>query len=292
MDVADPELGAGVLEVLGQGEAHLADALDGHAQAGEVVAAEAVLHRHADTDEGAIGGRRRRVAIAGAAAQGFAGAGAGHVAAALGHDAHFGDAGAGVGGGDVAAAQAVDEIAHGLEQRLALVAMRVADDHGLAAAQRQVGQGRLVGHAAGQAQHITQRLFVIQVGPHAAAAQGRAEVAVVDGDDGLEAGRLVVAEDHLLVIVELDMGEDGHGIPLILVSDTGNGSIPSPSGRRCPEGADEGGLTPRPLPEGEGLCQAAGSNSCSTWISPAMRRARSCRSCSRTLASARSLTGP
>ncbi|MCY1544389.1 hypothetical protein D9M68_802680 [compost metagenome] len=89
--------------------------------------------------------------------------------------------------------------------------MGVADDHGLATAQRQVGQGRLVGHATGQAQDIAQGLFVVHVGPHAAAAQGRAEVAVVNGDDGLEAGCLVVAEDHLLVIIELDMVEDGHG---------------------------------------------------------------------------------
>ncbi|MNJ56071.1 hypothetical protein D3C77_516000 [compost metagenome] len=134
------------------------------------------------------------------------------MAAALGHDAHFGDAGAGVGGGDVAAAQAVDEISHGLEQRLALVAMGVADDHGLATAQRQVGQGRLVGHATGQAQDIAQGLFVVHVGPHAAAAQGRAEVAVVNGDDGLESGDGVVGEVQRLQPGGFHHGEHG-GLP-------------------------------------------------------------------------------
>jgi hypothetical protein len=114
--------------------------------------------------------------------------------------------------GDIAPAEAVDEIAHGLEQRLALAGVRVADDHRLAATQRQARQGRLVGHAARQAQHIAQRLLVRGVVPHAAAAQGRAEGTVVDGDDGFQAAGLVVAVDHLFVLIEVDVGEDGHRV--------------------------------------------------------------------------------
>src|SRR5690606_7845971 len=110
---------------------------------------------------------RRRVAVTQAAVQGLALAGAGHVAGALGHDAHLRHPGAGVCGGDVAPAETVDEVAHGLEQRLALVAARIADDHRLATAQRQARQRRLVGHAAGQAQHVAQGLLVGGVAPHA-----------------------------------------------------------------------------------------------------------------------------
>ena len=216
-DVGHPQLGAGVLEVPGQAETDLADALDGHAQALEVVAAEAVTHRRADADEHPVGGGWRGIAVAAAAVEGLALTGAGHVAGALGHDLHLGHAGAGVGRGDVAPAELVDEVAHGLEQRLALAAARVADDHRLAAAQRQARQRGLVGHAARQAQHVAQGLLVAGVVPHAAAAEGRAEGGVVHGDDGLEAAGRVVAEDHLLVVVEVDMGEDGHGDSLFLL---------------------------------------------------------------------------
>ena len=139
------------------------------------------------------------------------------MARALSHDLHFRHAGAGVGGGDIAPAEAFDKITHGLEQRRALAGMRGADDYRFTATQRQVGQGRFVGHAARKAQHIAQRFIVIGVGPHAATAEGRAEVAVVNGNNRLQAAGLVVAVDHLLVVVEIDMGKHGHGSSLMVL---------------------------------------------------------------------------
>lgn len=144
--------------------------------------------------------------------------GAGHMTGALGHDAHFGHTGARVRRGDIAPAQAVDEITHGLEQRLALAVMRVADDHGLAATERQACQGRFVGHATRQTQHVAQRLLVTGVVPHAATAQRRAKGAVMNGDDGFQAAGLVVAIDHLFVLIEVDVSEDGHRVTSVFGS--------------------------------------------------------------------------
>jgi hypothetical protein len=129
----------------------------------------------------------------------------------LGDAAHVGLAAARVLGGDVGAAQAVDQPAHGAQQLGGLVAARVGDDHRLAAAERQVGQRRLVGHAAGEAQHVGECLGVAVIGEDAQAAQGRAASGIVDGDDGAQAARLVAAEDDLLVVVELGVVEDRHG---------------------------------------------------------------------------------
>ncbi|MNE03299.1 hypothetical protein D3C80_957950 [compost metagenome] len=268
-DVGDEQLGAGRVQVAGEAEADLADALDRYLQTPEVVAAEAVAHRGLQADEHPVGGGRRRIAV-----EAFARLGAGHVAGAPGHQLHLGHPGAGVGGADVAPAEAVDQRAHRLEQRRALAAVRVADDHRLAAAQWQVGQRRLVGHAARQAQHVAQRFLVAGVGPHAAAAEGRTQGGVVDGDDGLEAAGLVVAEDDLLVLVELAVGKHGHrGTSGFLLL----GFAPLPCGGE--------GL-------GRGKGQTAGSHSCTTGIARALRRSRSAAACARTLASARSLTWP
>ena len=74
--------------------------------------------------------------------------GANDMAGSLGEGLHFRLAGARVGRGDVAPAEAVDEIAHGVQQRLALAGMRIADDHRLAATELEAGQRGLQRHAA------------------------------------------------------------------------------------------------------------------------------------------------
>src|SRR3990167_5632796 len=152
--IGNPQLSPGLVEVPRQAEAHLAHALDRHFQAAQVVTAQTVFDRRLDADKYPVGRGRRRVAIAHATLEAFALSSPGHMAGALGHDLHFRNAGARIRRGDIAAAQAVDEVTHGLEQRGALAAMRVTHDHRLAATQRQPGEGRLVTHAARQAQHI------------------------------------------------------------------------------------------------------------------------------------------
>src|SRR5690606_10798516 len=63
-----------------------------------------------------------------------------------------------------------------------------------------------------QAQHVVERLLLGLVRPHAGAAQRGPEHGVVDGDDGLQAGILVVAEDDLLVAVGVEVLEDHSGL--------------------------------------------------------------------------------
>jgi hypothetical protein len=107
-----------------------------------------------------------------------------HVVALHEHPLHVLDGGAYVLGGDVAAAQALHEAAVGAEEHLVLLGLGGADDDRLAAPQVEARRGRLVGHAAGEAEDVAQGVGLGVVVPHAAAAEGGAEGGVVDGDDG------------------------------------------------------------------------------------------------------------
>ena len=74
----------------------------------------------------------------------------------------------------------------------------------LGAAEGHTRRGVLVAHAAGQAQHVKEGVLLAGVGPQAAAADGGAEVGVVQGDDALEGRLLVVELGDLFVSVSLD----------------------------------------------------------------------------------------
>jgi len=81
VDVADQQFGPGGVQLLGQGITDVAQALDRHAQALEVITAQACHRGGTDTGEYAHGGMRRRVA---------SGAGAGDIAGVLGDAVHVG----------------------------------------------------------------------------------------------------------------------------------------------------------------------------------------------------------
>src|SRR4029453_13902809 len=74
----------------------------------------------------------------------------------LGEHVHVGDVGPDVLGGDVAAAEALDEAAVGAQQGLGLDPLGVADDDRLAPAEVEPGHGRLVAHAPGQPEDVGQ----------------------------------------------------------------------------------------------------------------------------------------
>jgi hypothetical protein len=116
------------------------------------------------------------------------------------HDVHVLGVGAHVARGVVAAADRLDEAAVGPQQRLVLVGRRVPDDHGLAAAEVEAGQRRLVRHPAREVEHVADRVGGRRVGVEAGAAQAGAEGGRVDRDDGPQPGGAVVAEDDLLVL--------------------------------------------------------------------------------------------
>ena len=118
---------------------------------------------------------------------------AGHEAALLGDDVHVLGVGADVAGGVVAAVQRLHEAAVGAQQRLGLVGERVADDDRLAAAEVEPGERGLVGHPAGEVEHVAQGVGVAAVGVEAGAAEGRAERGGVDRDDARRAAALVVS---------------------------------------------------------------------------------------------------
>ena len=134
--------------------------------------------------------------VAGAAVGGGA---AGDVGALARDDVHVLAVGADVAGGDVAPVQRLDEPAVGAEEGLGLELGGVPDDDRLAAAVVQAGQGVLVGHGPGQAEHVLQGRGLVLVGVEPGSAQGGAELGGVDRDDRAQPGGGVLAEHHLFV---------------------------------------------------------------------------------------------
>jgi hypothetical protein len=173
--------------------ADLADALDDHVAAGQVGVLPQLLGHRPHAQQHAVGGVDGRVAAAAVADRP-----AGHEAGLHGDHVHVGAVGADVLGGDVAAAEALDEAAVRAQQRLGLDPLGIADDDRLAAAEVEAGGGRLVAHAPGQPQDVGERVALGPVGVEAGAAERWAEGGRVDGDDGLEAGGGVVVVDDLL----------------------------------------------------------------------------------------------
>lgn len=85
VDVGHPELGAGLMKQPGKLVADAADALDGDAQAAQIVPAEPVPDGGTHADEGAEGGCRRRIAVADAAVRRLPVENTGYVPGLLGH---------------------------------------------------------------------------------------------------------------------------------------------------------------------------------------------------------------
>src|SRR5579885_337517 len=206
VDVGDEHLGAVFAQQLDEFHADVAGALHRVAVLADVLAAEPRVERRHQALHRAVGGERRGIARTAVHL-----VHAGDEFGLAEHPLHVVDVDADVFGGDVAAVERIDETTERAEQRLGFVLGRIADDHRLAAAQVQAGDGVLVGHAAGQAQHVVDRLGFALVRPHAQTAQRRAEHGVVNGDDGLQARLLVVAEDDFLVARGGDGFEDHRG---------------------------------------------------------------------------------
>jgi len=154
---------------LGQAVAGGAEALHRDLQAGELHLAAGVREARLHRVEAALAGVRARVAAVAdrLAAHDVRGL-LRHPVAVLRVDAH-------VLGGDVLAAEGVDEAAHGAGLGLGRGLALLDHDHALGPAHRQVGRGRLVGHALGEAQHVADRLALVGIGPATGAAERVAE---------------------------------------------------------------------------------------------------------------------
>ena len=103
--------------------------------------------------------------------------------ALLGDDVHVLDVRADVARRDVPTAEALHEPPVRAQQLRRLVDRRVADDHGLAAAVVETGEGVLVGHRPGQVEHVLQRVVLGRVRVEAGAAERRPERGRVDRHD-------------------------------------------------------------------------------------------------------------
>ena len=99
--------------------------------------------------------------------------------------------------------QTVYKIAHRQQQLSGFVATRVADDHRLAASDLEVRQRGLVGHAARQAQYISQGIGFPCIGPHPAPAHSGSKMGVVYGDKTVQTATRIRAMDHLLVAIKV-----------------------------------------------------------------------------------------
>ena len=175
-------LGTFLDQVPGEAVRDLAESLDGHGPAFQGIRAEHLAAARLGTPVQAVSGDDL-----GAAQPAHEFGQAGRVGGLLADVDHVFDQRPHVLGGQEPSAQRVDEPAVGAEQRLGLVGARVADDERLAAAEVESGEGRLVGHGAGQPEDVDDRFLLGGEGPHAGAAASGAERGVVDADHGPEA---------------------------------------------------------------------------------------------------------
>ncbi len=247
VDVRDVTTRARVQQVADEAGPDVARALHGHADAGHVVAEPGLGQGGAHAAEDAPRRHRRRVARAAPLDRQ-----AGDVIGLERDDLGVGGARADVLGRQVAAAERVDEPAQRPEQEMRLVRARVAQDDGLAAAQVEPGDGVLVGHPAGQAQHVGEGGLVGRVAPHADAAERGPEGGVVDGDDRPQPRLGLVAHDHLLVLVEELHGRRVYpawdcpgyrGLSPVAAADQAASRLPQISARFCrPAGVTAAGV--------------------------------------------------
>jgi hypothetical protein len=209
--VGDHQPGAGRVQLVGQVGAHVAHALDGDGDAVEV-AVQRPADAQGDTAEHAFGSHRAGIArgrvVAGQACDITGGLARVHQVG--GRDAH-------VFGRPVLARDVLDRATEGLEQRWRLLGAGIADDHGLAAPQVQVGHGVLVGHGAREPQSVLERRLGGRERPHAAAAGGGPSGGGMHGDDAFQAGFFV--EEGVDAFMALEGGgiEQGHAADIAML---------------------------------------------------------------------------
>ena len=140
-----------------------------------------------------------------------------HPAGFRAHELHVVHGGADVLRGDVAPAQRLHRAAVGPKEPLPVAGAFIRQDDGLAPSQIQAGDGRLVGHAAREAQGVGQGVRLAGVPPQAGAAQSRTQRRVVDGDDAPVARRGLRPECQLIVAEGRHLLEYLHAqYPLVL----------------------------------------------------------------------------
>ena len=127
----------------------------------------------------------------------------------LGDHVHVAAGGADVLGGDVTALHGFDRLGE-IEEGVVTPPRREVvpgpdHDHALPAAEREVGDRRLVGHRPGQPKRVAECGARVAVLPHPAAAERGPAGRRVDGDDRQQPGAMAAAQQHLLMIELLEV---------------------------------------------------------------------------------------
>ena len=153
--------------------------------------------------------RRQGAGIAGAASLPRE---AGDVARRTRDQTHVTARGPDVLGGDVPAAERVHGVGE-VEQRRAADPTRGNDsggdhEHTLAATEREIGDGRLVGHRPRQPERVTQGCTRVLITPHPASTERRTACRRVDRDDRVEARAPSTPDEHLFVVERFEVAGD------------------------------------------------------------------------------------
>ena len=198
IDVGHDQLCTGSVQPFGHAHADLAEALNRDRQSFEFVRLQAVADGCLQTFKHTQ--RRGRCGIAAALAgriipRGMGCAAGDHRNVLRGH-AH-------IHGGDITPRQRVHRIGIGEQEVVRFLFCGIADDHRLAAAERETRHRVLVTHAAGEAQRIGQRVIGTGVRIHARAAAGGPKRGGMNGDNGAKAGFRVGEEGNLFMAIKI-----------------------------------------------------------------------------------------
>ena len=170
VDVGDRELRARRVQLLAQVVADVTDPLHRDVHPFEGIPLQLELHARLDAAAHSESRERRRIARPAVLR-----VDAGDVLRHGAEHFHVLEAGAAVLGGDVVAAEVVDEAAERAEHRDAIEVLLRTNEHALAAAVREPGKRGLVRHAAREPERVDERGLVGVVLQEAATAERRAE---------------------------------------------------------------------------------------------------------------------
>ena len=109
------------------------------------------------------------------------------------------------------------QFAQGFQQGRILVLYGIADHDGFAAAEGKVRERIFVGHVAGEAKCVFERIGVVAIVPLSASTEGRSSARVVDRNNRLKVAFAVESSDHSFVITYPSGFDDLHGASFRLI---------------------------------------------------------------------------
>src|SRR5579884_3040593 len=115
------------------------------------------------------------------------------------HSLNVGKADSDIFGHDIPSSERGNLFGKGDQLRLALLLLRIAPDHALSPAERQISHRRFISHCLREPKHIGKSRIKVGIGPHSASAEGRSQSRVMDCDDRLKTGGRIGTKKDLLM---------------------------------------------------------------------------------------------